>query len=62
MIDMKTKDVIKLDTVPLDKTYPEENLLPEYGLYRCFFINLANNMKIKKAGPQTLSVVKICID
>ena len=33
MIDMKPKDVIKLNTVPLDKTYPEETVLPEDGLY-----------------------------
>ena len=32
MIDMKPKDAIKLDTVQLDKTYPEENVLPENGL------------------------------
>ena len=32
MIDMKPKDAIKLDTVQLDKTYPEENVLPEDGL------------------------------
>ena len=34
MIDMKPKDAIKLDTVPLDKKYPEETVLPEDGLYR----------------------------
>ena len=34
MIDVKPKDAIKLDTVPLDKTYPEETILPEDGLYR----------------------------
>ena len=28
MIDMKPKDAIKLDTMPLDKTYPEETVLP----------------------------------
>ena len=33
MIDMKPRDVIKLNTVPLDKTYPEETVLPEDGLY-----------------------------
>ena len=27
-IDMKPKDAVKLDTVPLDKTYLEENVLP----------------------------------
>ena len=33
MTDMKPKDAIKLDTVPLDKKYPEETVLPN-GLYR----------------------------
>ena len=33
MIDMKPKNAIKLDTVPLEKTYPEEIVLPEDGLY-----------------------------
>ena len=33
MIGMKPKDEIKLDTVPLDKKYPKETVLPENGLY-----------------------------
>ena len=37
MIGMKPKDAIKLDTVPLDKTYPEETVLPEDGLYRYLY-------------------------
>ena len=37
MIDMRPKDAIKLDTAPLDKTYPEENVLPENGLYRYLY-------------------------
>ena len=37
MIDMKPKDAIKLDAVPLNKTYPEETVLPEYGLYRYLY-------------------------
>ena len=37
MIGMKPKDAIKLDTVPLDKTYPEETALPEDGLYRYLY-------------------------
>ena len=37
MIDMKPKDAIKLDTVKLEKTYPEENVLPEDGLYRYLY-------------------------
>ena len=55
MIDIKPKDAIKLDTVPLSKMYPEEIVLPEDGLYR-------NNKEIKKDGQQTLSGVKIRID
>ena len=34
MIDMKPKDAIKPDTVPLDKKYPEETVRPNDGLYR----------------------------
>ena len=36
MIGIKPKDAIKLGIVKLGKSerYPEENLLPEYGLYR----------------------------
>ena len=37
MIIMKPKDAIKLDTNPLDKTYPEETVLPEDGLYRYLY-------------------------
>ena len=37
MIDMKPKDAIKLDTVPLDKKYPEETILTEDGLYRYLY-------------------------
>ena len=37
MISMKPKDTIKADTVPLDKTYPEETVLPEDGLYRYLY-------------------------
>ena len=37
MIGMRPKDAIKLDTVPLDKTYPEETMLPEDGLYRYLY-------------------------
>ena len=36
-IDMKPRVAIKLDTVPLDKTYPEETLLPEDALYRYLY-------------------------
>ena len=34
MTDMKPKDPIKLDTIELDKTYPEKNVLSKDGLYR----------------------------
>ena len=34
MIDMKPKDSIELDTLPLDKLYPEEIVLSEDALYR----------------------------
>ena len=37
MIDMNPKDAIKLDTIPLNKTYPEETLLPGNGLYRYLY-------------------------
>ena len=60
MIDMKPKDAVKLDTVPLDKTYPKETVLPEDGLYT--FINLVNNMETKKDGQQTSFGAKIRID
>ena len=36
-IDMKPKDAIKLDTIPLNKKYPEETVLPEDGLYRYLY-------------------------
>ena len=37
MIDMKPKDAIKLDTVPLDKTYSEETVLPKNSLFRYIY-------------------------
>ena len=37
MIGMKPKDATKLDTVPLDKTYPKETVLPEDGFYRYLY-------------------------
>ena len=62
MIDLKPKDPIKLGTVERDKskTYPEEKLLPEDGLYR-YLYQLVNKMEIKKDELLTLSVVKIHI-
>ena len=60
MIGIKPNDVITLDTIPLDKRYPEETVLPEDG-YIDTFISLANNMEIKKDGQPTLFGVKIGI-
>ena len=37
MVDMKPKDAIKLDTAKLDKTYPEESVLTEDGLFRYLY-------------------------
>ena len=36
-IGMKPKDAIKLDTIPSNKTYPEETVLLEDGLYRYLY-------------------------
>ena len=37
MTGMKLKDAIKLQTVLLDKTYPDETVIPEDGLYRYLY-------------------------
>ena len=37
MIGMNPKDATKLDAVSLDKTYPEETVLPKDGLYRYLY-------------------------
>ena len=37
MIGMKPKHAIKLDTIPLDNTYPKETVLLEDGLYRYLY-------------------------
>ena len=37
MIDLKPKDAIKLDTVPLNKTYLKESELPEDVLNRYLY-------------------------
>ena len=37
MIGMTPKDAIKLDTVPLDKKYPEETVLTKDRLYRYLY-------------------------
>ena len=56
-VGIKPKDAIKLETVPLNKRYPEEILLPKDGLY-IYLNNLANNMETKKDEQQTLFGVK----
>ena len=37
MVGMRPKDAIKLDTVPLNKTYPKESVLPDDGLFRYLY-------------------------
>ena len=37
MIDMKPKNAVKLGTIPLDKKYPEETVLPKDGLNRYLY-------------------------
>ena len=61
MTGMKPKDTIKLETVPLNKTYPKEILLPEDGLYR-YLYQPGEQHGDQKDGQQTLSGVKIRID
>ena len=58
IIDMKPKDAIKVDFVPLDKKYPEETILPEDGLYRY----LVNNTETKQDGQKILFGAKIRIE
>ena len=52
MIGMMPKDAIKPGTVPLDKTYPKETILPKDGLYR-YHYQPGNNMETKKDEQQT---------
>ena len=59
IIGMKPKDAIKLDTVPLDKKYPEETVLPEDGLYR--YLYHPGKQHGNQEGPRTLSAAKIRI-
>ena len=37
MIGIKPKNAIKLNTVLLDKKYPEETVLPKDGLYKYLY-------------------------
>ena len=61
MIDMMPKDAIKLDIVPLDKTYPEETELLEAGLYR-YLYQPGEQHRDKKDGQQILSGLEIRIE
>ena len=61
MIDMKPKDAIKLNTVPLDKSYPEETTLPKDGLYR-YLYQPGEQHGDQKNGKQTSFGAKIRID
>ena len=54
MTGMKPKDAIKLDTIPLDKKYPEETILPEDGLYR-YLYQLAEQHGDQKRGATDLT-------
>lgn len=64
IIDMKPKDVIKLDNSGpyKPKTYPQRK--PSYlqMIYTDIYISLVKNMEIKKDKLLTLSGVKIHID
>ena len=57
MIGIKPKDAIKLDTIPLEKAYPGQTVLPEDRLYRYFY-----QPGEQHDGQQTLFGVKIHID
>ena len=54
MIGMKPKDAIVLEEVPLvdGEVYPEEDKLPEDGLYR-YLLHLVKNTMIIDAEQQT---------
>ena len=57
MIGMKPKDVIKLNTVPLDKNIQKKLYYPRMD-YIDTSISLANNMETKKDGEETLTGAK----
>ena len=62
MIGMKAKGAIKLDTIPLDKTYPQEKLYCPKKDCIDTFINLVDNKETKKGSQHTLLGAKIRID
>ena len=47
---MKPKDAIKLDTVPLDRTHPEETIQSEDGFYRYVYQPREQHGDQKKTG------------
>ena len=61
MIGMKPKDAIKLGTVPLNKTYPEETVLSKDGLYR-YLYQPGEQRGDQRDEQQILFGVKIRID
>ena len=61
MVGTKPKNAIKLDTVPLNKTYPEETVLPEDGLYR-YLYQPDEQRGDQKEGQQTSFGATIRID
>ena len=48
MIDMKPKDTIKLKTVQLNKTYQEQNVLPERWFIQVFPLTCRTPWRPKK--------------
>ena len=51
---MKPKDAIKLGTVLLDKTYPEETALPKDGLYRYLYQSGEQNVDQKRQATDLI--------
>ena len=56
MIDVKPKDAIKLETVPLNKTYLEKTELLEDGLYRYLY------QPSEQHGDQKRQATKLYLD
>ena len=54
IIGMKPKDAIKLGTVLLDKTYPEETALPKDGLYRYLYQSGEQNVDQKRQATDLI--------
>ena len=58
MIGIKPKDATKLETVPLDKTYPKETALPEDGLYRYLYQPSEQHGDQKRRATNLIGVKK----